>query len=178
MPLKFVNPEEVVRNLDVRPGMKIADFGAGAGFYTLALAKRAGPSGKIIALDIRKEMLEVIRSKAREARLLNVETIWSDLEAKAGTHLKENSLDLVLISNLMFQVQKKENIAGEAFRILKPEGRVVLVEWAEEEKPFGPALKERVNRKAAEDIFLKVGFAFEKEFGAGENHYGLILKKP
>ncbi len=173
----FIAPEAVVKNLDILPGMKVADFGAGAGFYTLVLAQRVGASGKVWALDIRKEMLEVIRSKARGAHLTNIETLWSDLEKQEGSHLKENSTDLVLISNLLFQVQDKKVLAEETFRILKPGGRVVLVEWAEEEKPVGPPLRERVNRKAAEDIFLKTGFSFEKEFDAGENHYGLILKK-
>lgn len=173
----FIAPEAVVKNLDIRPGMKVADFGAGAGFYTLVLAQRVGASGKVWALDIRKEMLEVIRSKARGAHLTNIETLWSDLEKPEGSHLKENSTDLVLISNLLFQVQDKKILAEETFRILKSGGRVVLVEWAEEEKPVGPPLPERVNRKAAEDIFLKAGFHFEKEFDAGENHYGLILKK-
>jgi len=69
-------------------------------------------------------------------------------------------------------------VIGAGNNILKPGGRVVLVEWDEEEKPLGPPLRQRVNRKAAEDIFLKTGFHFEKEFDAGENHYGLILKKP
>lgn len=173
----FIDPEEVVKVLDILPGMKVADFGAGAGFYTLPIAKRVGASGKVFALDIRKEALEVIRSKAREGRLLNIEAIWSDLEAKEGSHLKENSADLIIASNILFQVENKSSIAQEAFRILKPGGRIVLVEWDEEKKSFGPPLAHLVNRQEAEQIFLKAGFAFEKEFNAGEHHYGLILKK-
>ena len=174
----FVKPEAVIDALDVRPGMVAADFGSGAGFYTTVLARRLGESGKVYAFDIRKEMLEVVRSKARTFGLTNLEAIWADLEKPEGSHLKNSSADLVIISNILFQVEKKSNLAAEAFRILKPGGRVTLVEWAEDEKPFGPPLRDRVNRKEAEDLFLKQGFLFEKEFHAGEHHYGLVLKKP
>jgi len=173
----FVKPETVVRVLDILPGMKVADFGAGPGFYTIPIARRVGPPGKVYALDIRKEVLEIIRSKAQGERLFNIETLRANLEAKEGSHLKENSMDLVMISNILFQIENKKNLAEEAFRIIKPSGRVVMVEWDENKKSFGPSLVHRVNRQAAEEFFLKAGFAFEKEFDAGENHYGLIFKK-
>lgn len=173
----FVKPEAIAKVLDILPGMKVADFGAGAGFYSIPIARKVGSAGKVYALDIRKEALELIRSRSRELRLLNIETLLTDLEAREGSHLKDGSVDMVIISNILFQVEGKKNIAEEAFRILKSSGRVVIVEWDEEKKVFGPALSHRVNRQAAEDFFLKTGFVFEKEFNAGENHYGIILKK-
>lgn len=176
--MAFTDPKAVIEVLDILPGMVAADFGSGAGGYTIPLAERLGNSGKVYALDIRKEMLEVVRSKARSFNLSNVETIWADLETSQGSHLKENSVDIVMISNILFQVENRKRLSDEVFRILKSGGRVVLVEWAEDKKPFGPPLKERVNRKEAEDLFLKTGFVFEKEFNAGEYHYGLVLKKP
>jgi ubiquinone/menaquinone biosynthesis C-methylase UbiE len=173
----FVKPEAIVKNLDILPGMKVADFGAGAGFYTLPIAKRVGAAGKVYALDIRKEILELIRSKAREARLFNVDALRADLDDKEGSHLKSGSVDMVMISNILFQIENKKGLAEEAYRILRVNGRVVLVEWDEEKKSSGPPLAQRVNRRDAEEVFLKCGFVFEKEFNAGENHYGLIFKK-
>ncbi len=173
----FVEPETVVKNLDILPGMKVADFGAGPGFYTIPISRKVGASGKVYALDIRKEALDVVRSKCREKRHFNVEALQADLDKKEGSHLKNESVDLVIISNILFQIENKKNLAEEAFRITKPSGRAVLVEWDEEKSSFGPPLSHRVNRQEAEEIFLKVGFSFEKEFHAGENHYGLILKK-
>jgi ubiquinone/menaquinone biosynthesis C-methylase UbiE len=174
----FINPQSVIENIDIRPGINVADFGCGAGFYTLPIAKRIGAGGRVYAIDIRREVLEIIRSKARVEGILNVETMWRDLEAKEGSHLKEGSIDLVIISNILFQVESKEMLSREAFRILKSGGRVVLVEWAEDKKSLGPPLKHRVNRKEAEDLFLKAGFDFEKELEANSDHYGLVLKKP
>ncbi|MBI2023935.1 methyltransferase domain-containing protein [Candidatus Giovannonibacteria bacterium] len=173
----FVEPESIIKVLDVLPGMKVADFGSGAGFYTIPLAKKVGAAGKTYAIDIRSDMLDIIRSKAIAGRLLNVEVIRADLEQKEGSHIKDETVDLVIISNVLFQVNDKSNLAREAFRILKKEGRVVMVEWDEEKKSFGPPLAHRINRQEAEDIFLKTGFVFDKELNAGDNHYGLILKK-
>ena len=174
----FVDPEKAVEALDLRPGMKAADFGCGAGFYTIPLARRLGEAGKVYAFDIRPEALGVARSKARESGFSNVETVRTDLEAEEATHLKEKSVDAVLISNILFQVENKAAVAREAFRILKPGGELMVVEWAEEKNSFGPPVKARLDRKAAEEFFLKAGFTFRKEFPAGEHHYGLIFKKP
>ena len=173
----FVKPESIVKILDILPGMAVADFGAGAGFYTIPIAKRVGESGKVYAFDIRKETLEIIRSKAREARLFNIDALRADLEDKEGSHLKSGSVDMIMISNILFQTEDKKNLADESFRILKPGGKVVLVEWNEDKGCSGPPLADRVNRRDAEEIFLKCGFIFEKELNAGENHYGLVLKK-
>lgn len=173
----FINPEKVLEAVSPRPGMRAADFGCGPGFYTIPLARRLGDSGKVYAFDVRPEMLEVVRSKARAQTLSNIETVWADLEVKAGTHLKSESLDLVIVSNILFQVEDKELLAKEAFRILKAEGRVLAVEWSEEKNFFGPPVKARLNRKECEELFLKAGFRFEKEFSAGEHHYGLVFRK-
>lgn len=175
--MEFVDPEKIIEALNIVPGMSAADFGCGAGFYSIPLARAVGSQGKIYALDIRKEMLEIIRSKARTFRLANIETIWTDLERPEGSNLKDTSMDVVVISNILFQIENKENLAKEASRILKPGGKLVLVEWAEEERPIGPPIKERVNRNEAENIFLKTGLMLDREFAAGEHHYGLLFKK-
>ncbi|MBI2610194.1 class I SAM-dependent methyltransferase [Candidatus Giovannonibacteria bacterium] len=173
----FVNPNHAIENLDLLPGMTGADFGVGPGFYALPAAKRLGNSGTLYAFDIRKEMLEITQSKAKSEGLTNIQAIAADLELPEGSHLKNETVDFILIANILFQVENKKNLARESFRILKKGGKVLLVEWAEEEKPFGPPLKYRINRKEAEEIFLHEGFFFSKEFKAGDHHYGLILKK-
>ncbi|MDP3784604.1 MAG: methyltransferase domain-containing protein [bacterium] len=176
--MSFINPKNAIEALDIRPGMTVADFGCGAGFYTIPFAQRLGETGKVYAFDIRAEMLEVVRSKARTFGLNNVEAVRADLERPEGSHLKAASTDLVIVSNILFQVEDKKTLAAEALRILKPGGRILAVEWSEEKFYFGPPLKSRLNRKEAEDIFLKAGLRFEKEFSAGDHHYGLIFQKP
>jgi len=177
--MTFINPEKLIEQVDIRPGMKVADFGCGSGFYTIASAKRVGGKGEVYAIDIQKEMLRHVASRAETEHLLNVEIIWADLEIPNTTHLKEESIDLVIISNILFQAENKKNVVVEAWRILKPEGRVLVVEWKPTEGTSiaGPPSKHRISPEACKELFLGAGFKFEKELDAGKEHYALVFAK-
>jgi len=173
----FSDPVKNIAQSGILPGMEVADFGAGSGAHALAVAKALMSTGRVYAIDIQQDLLSKLKNTAVREGLHNVEVIWGDIEKPNGSKLRDNSMDFVLLSNILFQVENKKNIAEEAFRILKPSGRVIVVEWDEEKKIFGPPLSHRVNRQEAENFFLKKGFIFEKEFNAGENHYGVIFKR-
>lgn len=158
--------------------MVAADFGCGAGFYTISLAKTVRPYGKVYAFDIRKEMLEIIKSKARREKLLNIETIWANLEIKGSTKLRDETADAVVISNILFQVDDKQSLIKEAARILKKSGRAMVVEWEEGAAAGGPLPANRVQREKVKRLFEEEKFIFAKEFNAGDQHYGLLFKKP
>lgn len=162
----FLNPEGVVDEWDIRPGETIADFGAGSGFFSIALAKRVGYAGKVYALDIRQEALDAIKSKAKLYRLLNIDLVRVNLETERGSGIKNDTMDKVVISNILFQAENKKNIIEEAFRILKSGGVAIAIEW-----------KEKVKKDEVERLFADAGFSLKKEFGAGSHHYGLIFKK-
>lgn len=172
----FLKPEEVIEAWDVRPGDKIVDFGCGAGFFSVPLGKRVGPNGKIYALDIRQEALEATRAKVRLFHLFNIEPQRADLEAPRGSGIKDESIDKVLISNILFQAENKNSLALEAYRILKGNGSVMVVEW-NDSAVGGPALGERIGKDEAKRIMQSAGLAFFKEFSAGRSHYGMIFKK-
>lgn len=175
--MSFVKPEKIIESINFHAGMKAADFGCGAGFYTIPLAKKAGEKGKVYAIDIRKEMLELIASKAKNEHLLNIETIWGDLEENEGSHLADELINVVIISNILFQAEDKSAVVKEAKRILKPEGIAVVVEWDKEKGPTGSQDKQKLDQSQVKDLFLKHGFSSEKQFYAGEHHYGIIFKK-
>ena len=163
----FLNPDTIVDEWDVRPGEIIADFGAGSGFFSVALAKRVGYAGKVYALDIREEALEAVRSRAKSFRLLNIETIKVDLERERGSTLKNETMDKIVISNILFQaVNGQSIIIEEARRILKPNGLVFAIEW-----------KDKIKKEETERLFELAGFKKHKEFVAGSHHYGIIFKK-
>ena len=118
----FVSPEQIIEMLDLTPSMIVADFGCGSGHYVIGAAKKVGKSGKVYAVDIQQEMLSFARSQAQMIGLNNVETIWTDLEMPDATRLKENTVDLVIISNILFQAENKNQVIKEALRILNPAG--------------------------------------------------------
>ncbi len=175
----FVSPAKVIENLDLGPAMTVADFGCGSGHYTIEAAKKVGKSGKVYAIDIQQEMLSFVRSQAKLMGLINIETVWADLETANATNLRENSVDLVIISNILFQAENKKQVIQEAFRILKSGGKTAIVEWDIENQTgaFGPQIEKRITSQNVKDLFAESGFIFEKEFNPGEHHYGLIFKK-
>lgn len=175
--MSFLQPEITINAFDITPGMKIADFGCGAGHWALAFAKRTGAGGAVYAIDVQEEALESVRSRAHLEHIHTVETIRADLEKPRASTLGDDTVDFVLLSNILFQAEHKEAIIQEGWRILKKGGRAALVEWDETAK-LGPPLRQRIIRQDAEHLMKKTGFAFEKEFSAGSHHYGLLFRKP
>lgn len=157
--------------------MQVADFGCGPGFYSVALAEAVGPGGRVYALDIQKEMLELTRSRARARKQLNVMPLRADLEKPGGSQLAPEVIDRVIIANVLFQAHDKKSVLSEGFRVLKPGGKLILVEWSGS-AAGGPGPNMLLRREAAEKILEDAGFKKEKEIYAGDNHYGLLYAKP
>ncbi|OGD31128.1 hypothetical protein A2W39_03320 [Candidatus Azambacteria bacterium RIFCSPHIGHO2_01_46_10] len=175
--MEFIHPEEIIKELNLKPGIKIADFGSGSGVFTILLAKAIAPEGKIYALDVLKETLDVIQTKAKSEGLFNVETIWANLEAKGGSKLPDDSQDLVMIANVLFQSTMKSNILSEAKRILSPAGKLAVIDWRPDAKGVGPEEGYRLSPQECVKIASELGFKLDKEFVAGAYHWGLILTK-
>ena len=169
----FADPVKILKMLGLREDNVVADLGAGTGHYTLAAGAIVG-RGKVYAVELQKDFVGTINSKIKEAHLSNVETIWGNVEKRGGTKIGDNIVDAVIASNILFQVEDKETFVEEVKRILKPKGKVLLVDWS-------PAsiLKQRnmISRDKARVMFEKKGFSLDREVNAGEHHYGMILVK-
>ena len=173
----FSDPQKNIAMLDIQEGMKVADIGAGSGFYTIEAAKKVGNSGMVYPVDVHKELLDKVKSSAALVGLHNIEGVWGNAEKIGGTKLREALLDRVVLSNIIFQTDPKDrdNLCLEIKRILRPKGKLLVVDWL----PDGPlSPKTAIPALAAEGLFVKAGFAVEKNFDAGDHHYGIILRKP
>ena len=175
--MPFLQPELATRSFDILPGMTIADFGCGSGHWALLLAKLVGPSGKVYAFDVQESALEATRSQAKLAHMYNIEGVRTDLEQPHGSTLKDACVDMVVLSNILFQVESKETIVKEAARVVKPGGKAIVIEWDETESLTGPPIAQRITRQETERLFLQQSFRFEKECNAGSQHYGFVFKK-
>lgn len=173
----FSDPAKNIEKFGLSKGMFVADFGAGSGFYTMSAAKAAGDTGRVYAIDIQKELIQKIKNQANIEHLPNIEIIWGDVEKIGGTKMRDGSIDAVIIANLLFQASDKNNICLEAKRILKKGGRALVVDWMDSFGNLGPRQSDVFSPQAAKEIFQKNDFVFEREFSAGEHHYGLIFKK-
>ena len=104
----FSDPQKNIEQCGIQAGMEIADLGAGSGFYTIAAAKALIATGRVYAVDAQKDLLTKIKNNAISQGLYNVEVIWGDIEKPNGTHLRESSIDLALLSNILFQLDDKQ----------------------------------------------------------------------
>ena len=173
----FSDPVKIVASCGIQAGMDIADLGAGSGHYTLAAAKALISTGRVYAIDVEKELLSKLKNEATRQGLYNVEVIWGDFEKPNGTKLRDFSVDLVLLCNVLFQVEDKKGVIKEVQRILKPNGKVLVVDWSDSFGGIGPSLKSVVKAEKSKEMFEKEGFHLDKEIEAGSHHYGLIYKK-
>jgi ubiquinone/menaquinone biosynthesis C-methylase UbiE len=169
----FTDPVKNLKTLGLRETDIVADLGAGTGYYSLA-AGILVPKGKVYAVELQKDFLETIKHKVKEAHLSNVEIIWGNIEKLGGTKIGDNVADAVLVSNVLFQIEDKEKFIEEIKRILKPHGKVLLVDWSEksimQEKMIIPKNKVR-------EMFEKKGLVWVRDIDAGDHHYGIILSK-
>lgn len=175
---RFAHPERNVSALGIEPGMHVADFGAGSGAYVRAMAERMLGSGRIYAIDIQKDLLRRIHNEARQRGHSNVDILWGDLEEPHGAKVPDNSLDVVLISNLLFQVGEKANVVKEAYRVLRPLGRLAVIDWTESFGGMGPRREDVVTVQEVSELARDTGFSFVREFEPGAHHFGLLFRKP
>jgi ubiquinone/menaquinone biosynthesis C-methylase UbiE len=168
----FLNPEKILKELNLQPTMTAADFGAGSGGWSIPLAQILS-TGRVIAVDILGGPLSALTSRAKIANILNIQTEVADVTK--GTKIQPGFCDLVLMTNLLFQCPNKKAVLTEGRRVLKDGGKILLVDWKKSAN-FGPrerAVPPEDIKKIAEELNFKI----EKEFEASPYHYGLILVK-
>ena len=124
------NPEEMLEQLDVQPGMTVCDMGCGDGYYTMELAKRVGPTGKVIAVDIQPEMLQELSRRCERNNLKNVEMI---LGLPHDPKLPTGKIDLILMVDVYHEFEYPYEMMLELSQALKVGGRIAFVEYRRED---------------------------------------------
>lgn len=175
--MAFIDPAAVVPYFGLRPDMQVGDFGCGSGVYALAMARAVLPNGKVYGLDVQKDLLIALKNTAHEQNVRNLELLWGDLEAQGGSKLADGTLDFALASNVLFQTQGGYKVALEIKRVLKSGGRAAVVDWSESFGGLGPRAEDVITKDKARQTFESAGFVFDKEFPAGDHHYGLLFNK-
>jgi ubiquinone/menaquinone biosynthesis C-methylase UbiE len=174
--MSFVKPEKTLHDMNIAEGMTAVDFDAGAGYFTMALAKKVGPHGKVYAIDTRIDLLTRIANEAKLLRHKNIEVLRGDIEAHNGSGLINESADRVIIANTLFVCDHPERVVKEAVRILKKKGKVGVIDWIDSYNHFGPHSDCVIPKEYIVTWFAKEGMALDKEFDAGDYHYGLVFK--
>jgi len=173
--MDFVKLDTALLQLGLREGDIVADIGTGIGHALITLSRAVGDTGKVMALDVQKDLLKNATDLIKEQKLKNVETVWADVELPHGTRLPDTSLDAVVFVNILFQLDDKAAALAEAKRILKPKGKLLLVDWADSFTGLGPTKTRVITEHDAEKLFMNAGFHKEKAFRAGPHHYGIVF---
>ena len=171
----FLNPEKILLQLEIKPEMKVADFGCGHGYFAIPLA-RLVKNGFVFAIDVLPDAIEAVNSKIKLFNLSNIKTIRANVEILGGSSLKASSIDMVLLANILFQSQKKSDIIKETRRVLKLNGKLVIIDW-KVNNLLAPKQGWLISKEQSIKLAQKQGFVFEKEFEVDKSHYGLIFIK-
>jgi ubiquinone/menaquinone biosynthesis C-methylase UbiE len=114
----FLPRKNILKEVGIKPGFQVLDYGCGAGSYIVPLVKLVGESGKVYALDIHPLAIQKVQNIASTKQLTNVETILSDCQ----TRLPDNSLDVVLLYDAFHHLSDPNRVLKELYRVLKPDG--------------------------------------------------------
>lgn len=169
--VEFLNPKEILEKLNLKENMVAADFGCGSGGWVIPLAKIL-QKGRVFAIDILEEPLSALRSRAKMEKIFNIDALKADVEK--GTSLISESCDLVLMTNLLFQVENIKKVLEEGKRVLKNGGKILVVDWKENTK-VGP--EKRISPEKVKKVAEEIGLKLKKEFEAGSYHWGLVFEK-
>jgi ubiquinone/menaquinone biosynthesis C-methylase UbiE len=123
---EWQQPERVIAALNLQPGDVVADLGSGGGYFTFRLAEAVGPTGKVYAVDIDRDMVDLIARRATEEGRRNIEVILAKPEDPS---LPKASLDLVFTSNTYHHIKNRVAYFANLRQYLRPDGRVAIVEF-------------------------------------------------
>ncbi|HCN28859.1 MAG TPA: SAM-dependent methyltransferase [Verrucomicrobiales bacterium] len=153
--------ERMREELRLKPGMTVCDLGSGNGYHTLPMAEKVGPEGRVYAVDIQPEMLEMLKQRAEARMLENIECI---INSETDPKIPAGSCDMILLVDVYHEFSHPEEMLAGIRKALKPDGVVVLVEFrAEDEsvpiKPEHKMTKAQINKELEHN-----GFKLAREF--------------
>ncbi len=175
---KMLDPVKALDCLELRPGMVLVDLGAGPGFFTLDAARRVAPDGKVLAIDISQEMLDLCVQRAAGEGIKNVVPVLASTGSR-GYPVAPASVDAVLMAMVLHEADSPARMLSEVRRMLKPGGAVLLAEWKKEESAMGPPLEHRLSPREATEGFGAAGFIRSNDgCEVGPHHYALRFDLP
>lgn len=138
----YQRPDQIMDALQIGEGSKVADLGAGGGWFTVRLARRVGPNGRVYAEDIQSQMIDAIKRRISREGLANVETV---LGTPVDPKLPPASLDAALMVDAYHEAEQPVTLLRNVGRALKPTGTIGIVNYKKDGGGPGPPMEERVD---------------------------------
>ena len=156
--------------IDLNRDYVAADLGCGSGFFTIPLSRRVK---KVYAIDVQKEMLEFLKQKIQRQKIRNIELL---LSGEDEIPLENESVDLLITVNTLHEFRDKEKMIGEMRRVLRRDGKAMIVDFKKEDTGFGPPVSIRVSREQANRLFEQNDFAVLKSQDL-KYHYLMVFRR-
>lgn len=173
----FMDPAKTLAACNLQTTDTVADFGAGSGFVARAAAALV-PSGQVFAVEINRDIVARLTREVADNAIKNIHPLWGDIEVRGGSQLGDASVDFVILSNILFHLDDKNGCIAEVVRVLKPGGRLLVVDWTGSFGGMGPAPHHVFTEDLAEALLVRAGFTkLSSAIPSGEHHYGVLFKK-
>ena len=159
-------PYKTLKYLCLKEDDIMIDIGCGTGYFTFPASQITGPAGRVIGVDISEEMLDELRRKI-DGKGHNIELLLSD---NLKLPVTDQMGTFALLSNVLHESDDMLTMLRETNRILKPGGRLAIIEWEKRETPMGPPLEHRLHTEDLLALVRESGFTMAKIVPAGEYH--------
>ncbi len=160
-------------------GMNYAALGVGSSaHFLIPAAKIVGPEGQVYAIDILKAVLNNVETRMSEEKLTNIIPVWADLEVYGSAKdIADHSLDCASMINLLYLTKQDEHVFNEANRMMKQQGRIVVIDWIPKEMQFGPPLAQRTSLDKVRQMAKVVHWREAQSFEPSPYHFGVVFEK-
>ena len=169
----YQKPQELVRTLRLRPGMRVADVGAGTGYFSRYLSTAVGATGTVFSADTEPELVRHLCERAEKERTDNVVPI---LASPDNPRLPRGAVDLVLLVDMFHHIDHRVAYFGRLRGTLASGGRVAVVDWQKRETPVGPELEHRLAREQVVEEMRAAGYALVAEPDVLPYQYCLVFR--
>jgi predicted methyltransferase len=171
---EWQQPGKIMDILRIGEASVVADLGAGSGWFTIRLANRVGPNGRVYAEDVQKPMIQAIKVRVDRLGLKNVETIFgTDVDPRLP-----RPVDAVLMVDAYHEAEKPVALLTNVAKSLKPEGRIGIVDFKKDGGGPGPAMDERVDPEAVIRDVQAAGLVLRSRETFLKYQYMLVFEKP
>lgn len=170
---KNLPPVETLEKLGLKPDDSFADIGCGIGYFTIPAAKMIG-SNIAYALDTSAEMLAEVELRSTAAGVKNIETVKT---TELDLLIPDESACFGLMVNVIHEVVDKNQFMEETSRIIKPGGKLVIIDWEKETTEMGPPVDHRIDSDEVKTMLKEIGFECQETINFAETFYGLVFVK-
>lgn len=173
--MTLLDVKAILEALDIAPGSRVADLAAGrTGHFVVPLSRLVGSEGRVYGVDVLPDVVAALEGHRTHHGLTQLQPIWGNIERHRGIAIEDESLDLALLINALGSMKEREMAARETARLMKPQGRIVVIDWLASAKHPLAKLVRSVPAEHVDAIFDHIGCQKCGEFKPSAWHYGRI----